>query len=327
MNRWYRAYGLAIQSNDDIPGLLEIASKESADLQIVFGELPFRSEAIAEDRQVLRYVSQYLDQNGEPGLTIRMLAGGAYYRFHYTEGIDYYVDAGGSRLWITWDPDLPLSTIFSYLLGPVLGLILRIRGYVALHASAVDIDRKAVLFPGYNMAGKSTMAMALARLGYPVLSDDIVPLFHKGRDFWAAPAYPRMRLRRSSIDKLATIQSNQANIPETTWDKRLHYDLVKNEYQFQSSALEVGAIYFLGPCTLIDQKPYAKPIPTNDRLLYLIGNTYASRFLDKKMRAEEFDFLSEVARRVPIRVVTREANPASLLGLCEAVIDDVRSIS
>jgi len=78
------------------------------------------------------------------------------------------------------------SDIAIFVTGTVFGILLHQRQQAVLHASAVMVGGKAILFCGASGAGKSTMAAALGNAGYPLLNDDIsvigrdgdVPLTH-----------------------------------------------------------------------------------------------------------------------------------------------------
>jgi hypothetical protein len=69
--------------------------------------------------------------------------------------------------------------------GPMLGLLLQLRGRIVLQASAVAVAGGAVLFCGETNAGKSTLAAALGRRGYPMICDDLCAIDP------AAPGGPR----------------------------------------------------------------------------------------------------------------------------------------
>ena len=47
---------------------------------------------------------------------------------------------------------------------------------LCLHAAAVEFGGRLVVFPNARRAGKSTLAIALARLGLPLFTDDFLPL-------------------------------------------------------------------------------------------------------------------------------------------------------
>ena len=51
-------------------------------------------------------------------------------------------------------------------------------GLLCLHAAAVAFDDTLVVMPNARRAGKSTLAVALARLGHRLLTDDVLPVRH-----------------------------------------------------------------------------------------------------------------------------------------------------
>jgi Coenzyme PQQ synthesis protein D (PqqD) len=68
---------------------------------------------------------------------------------------------------------------------------------LCLHAAAVAMAGRLVIFPNVRRAGKSTLSAALAREGHGLFSDDIVPLSfaHDGTAFGCATGLaPRLRL-------------------------------------------------------------------------------------------------------------------------------------
>jgi hypothetical protein len=62
------------------------------------------------------------------------------------------------------------------LLGPPLAIALRNKGYLVLHATALEVGDGACLFMGTNKAGKSTMATAMHLRNHRLIADDIVAL-------------------------------------------------------------------------------------------------------------------------------------------------------
>ncbi|MFN3576917.1 MAG: PqqD family peptide modification chaperone [Tabrizicola sp.] len=68
---------------------------------------------------------------------------------------------------------------------------------ICLHAAAVEMAGRLLVFPNVRRAGKSTLSSALARAGHPLFSDDVLPLSFTTDDLaWglAMGIAPRLRL-------------------------------------------------------------------------------------------------------------------------------------
>ena len=322
----YRAYGLSLIANRQIPCLLTLSADrtpvERIDLRIWFEWFPPWLERVLAASRTIRYVSPYLDNDGQPALVVWLLADGAFYCLHYAEGVDYVLSRDTTCLWIRWSKTVAERDILSYLLGPVMGFILRLRGTVCLHASAVAINRRAIVFVGDVGAGKSTMAMAMGRLGYPIISDDIVPIYENAGVTYAQPGYPRMRLRQSSLPMLFDVNPELPPLPKVEGQDRLHFELTSAGYQFQSNALPIGGLYLLAESADPDV-PRVEPLSPLDGIIRIVANTYATRFLDKSMRAQELQELSQLVNRVAVNNVYRHREPSRLATLCEVILEDI----
>lgn len=103
-------------------------------------------------------------------------------------------------------PDAPADDMALYLGGTGFGTLLHQRGMVLLHASAVRIGDKAVLFCGPSGAGKSTLAAALVEAGYDHVADDFCAIsFADDGTPMVAPDGRRHKLWDSAIDGLAAL--------------------------------------------------------------------------------------------------------------------------
>jgi len=320
----YSVYGLRVLTSQPLPGLIALGQPDAWDVQIDLGTLPPWLMALPANRAEPLYISPYQDDAGQPLMTVAELRGGEFYRLRYADGVEFIVDRPGARIWASWPDPWTLEDVATYLLGPVLGFTLRLRGVTCLHASAIALDGRAVALLGPPGAGKSTLAATFAMRGLPVISDDVLALSrHDGR-LVVQPGSPRIRLWPDSV--MALYGSPQA-LPRLTptWDKRF-LDLTRDGYRFQHQPLPLGAIYLLGERGSDAAAPRIEELSATASLMALVANTHANHLLDETMRAQEFECLGHVVSSVPVRRVIPHEDPAFLSKACDAILDDAQSL-
>ncbi len=216
----YKIFGLVFHSNLSLSGIpLKGNSAGTQDLALHLGISPYAKPENRPVSEELTYVSSDTNDKGEPLLQIWNVDQGSFVRMAYEDGIQFWLDQLRENIWATWPDHLPLENMTSYLLGPVLGLLLRLRGVTCLHASAVAIEDRAVAFVGPPGAGKSTTAAACSKMGYAVLSDDISALEERDGLFYLVAAYPQLRLWPESV-KLLYGRTEALPRFNPEWDKR-----------------------------------------------------------------------------------------------------------
>lgn len=180
----YKAFGLTIASEIALPELLQEADQASAaDVCIQQEDL---SRAWKE--------RQGSDDCYEVDDGVFMLN---------IEGTGIYSVREGKRISFSPAAGAEETAVRLYLLGTCMGALLFQRKLLPLHGSAVVVDGKAYAFVGDSGAGKSTLAAAFLRLGYPLLTDDVIAVTLTGdRVPFVIPAYPQQKLWQESIDKL-----------------------------------------------------------------------------------------------------------------------------
>ena len=320
----YSVFGLRLHTNLPIPGMLPDKSYiDTCDLKMHLGLLPqFADEGVPHSEE-LTYVSAYTNATGEPTLRISKINEGAFVRLAYEDGTQFWVDRRRENIWATWPATSSLENAASYLLGPVLGLVLRLRGVICLHASAVAFGDRCVAFVGPAEAGKSTTAAAFARQGHAVLSDDIVALQEHQGSFQVMPGYPHLCLWPESVEMLYdSAEALPRLIPD--WDKR-RLSLGEQGTFFESRCLPLAAIYVLSERGQAPA-PYVEAIRPRSALLALVTDTYANKILDKEMRAREFAVLGRLVTAVPVRRVYPHEDPTRLEELCKVIREDLHSL-
>ena len=149
----YRICGLSVASEINLPGLIAGPADSAPQVTIRRGVVPESlTNAIAVGQTWQLAGKQFLFH--EPNVARFLLNDGA--------EIVFAAEVGGSI------EDVPL-----FLLGTVFGILLHQRRQIVLHASAIEVGGRAVVFGGSSGAGKSTLAAALARKGYRVTTDDV----------------------------------------------------------------------------------------------------------------------------------------------------------
>jgi hypothetical protein len=313
-------YGLGVVANSAIPGV-PASTIASEDIRISFGSLPAWLHEVSDTQIETSYIADYKSECGEPALRVFRVRDGQYYRFCYADATEFVIDKAGTEVWAAWREPLTLEDTATYLLGPVLGFVMLLRGVVCLHASAVAIGNEAIALLGPAGSGKSTTAAAFAKCGYRVLAEDVVTLDDRGDHFLVRSGYPCIRLWPAAVKAL---YGSETHLPKLTpnWDK-CFLDLSDN---FQQEPLRLAAIYQLGERQHDTRAPFMQALDRSEGLMSLVANTYATKLMDKQMRAREFELLARAVKHVPLRRVTPHADPARIPDLCTRILSDFQSV-
>jgi hypothetical protein len=234
------------------------------------------------------------------------------------------VDKEGRRIWADWPDNFTLEDACTYLMGPVIAFVQRLRGITSLHASSVVVDGQAVALMGLPGSGKSTTAAALAISGFPALSDDVVVLADHVDRFLVQPGYPRLNLWPNSVRMLL---GSEGVLPQITptWDKQ-YLALDQGGPCFEAKPKPLGAIYILSEREEGLADAVVEDLEGHEAFAALVANTYVNYLLDGEMRAREFAVLSRVLAAIPIRRVRPVDDPAKVFELCETIIADARKV-
>jgi hypothetical protein len=322
----YSAYGLQVICGRSLPGMIPVCATDtkSPDLRIDLGG----AKAAEDDRdkagETVWYTTDMTDANGNPALKIWKGRTNGDFFIRYSHGLTFRVDSAVSRVSVHCVQAMSEEEVAAFLLGPVLGIVLRLRGVTCLHASAVEMNGKAIAFAGFPGAGKSTSAAAFAQNGHAVLTDDIVAFEKRGRCFLAHPGYPFLNLWPDSVALLS--QSSEEWRVSVPVMEKLRVMLDGKDLSFQQEALSLGAIYILGERASGGSRTAATSLSPQQALIELASNTFANKMLDTTMRAAEFRALGELVRSVPIRRLVAPAGPASLKDFYQVTRRDAEAV-
>jgi hypothetical protein len=205
----------------------------------------------------------------------------------FADATAFLIAADGTSIDLVTAPaQYTRDDLAAYALGPVLAVALHQLGAVLLHASAMVIGERAVLFAGPAGCGKSTTAATLQRLGYAFLSDDVVEI----AGGCALPAPACIRLWPDALDAL---YGSAAAFPDRapSWDKKLV------RVDATAGARPIGAILFLDPERGAMRLERLAP---RDGWTLLIAEAYTARLPGDAMARKIFETTSALADSVPM---------------------------
>jgi hypothetical protein len=184
----YRAYRLAIRSDLELPELVP-EPLQRADVDIRLKPVAWPSSGLL--------ASTVLDLSADT----QYLRWPHVARFAIYKAREIFIEPAS-------DAGQPLVRL--PLLGPVTGMLLYLRGYFVLHASAIAIRGRGAIFVGDRTAGKSTTAAALVAAGHRLLADDVVAIDAAERDApQIIPGFPQLKLDRSiAIPEIAQLTTS-----------------------------------------------------------------------------------------------------------------------
>ena len=163
----YMVHGLTVQTNLIFPEL-GVTSNGAVDLEIFVGECSKNTSCVGN-------------------------AGSGIASFNIPN-VGTFTIADGKHIHVDPAAGVHEQNLRLFILGSAMGLALHQRGIFALHAAAALIDGKAVAITGRSGAGKSTIALAFAEAGFPVLSDDVLAIRTTKDGLNASRAVRRIRL-------------------------------------------------------------------------------------------------------------------------------------
>lgn len=314
----YYVYGLCVATDEPIASLAAAPASAPVDLWVHFhGGLPI---AFTQAPRELWYTSPHRNAEGCAMTTVWRLRGGRFYHLVYCSGAAFVVDDSGSHVWCAWTNPLGPEEICSYLLGPILGFVLRLRGFTCLHAAGIAIDGAAILLVGPQGAGKSTTAAAFARLGYGVLSDDVAVLMERDGQFYVQPGYPGVRLWPTSVHALFGSLDSLPRLAPSREKRYLDLRLMPETASVKS--LPVAAVFLLCERSAELAEVRIELERGHQGLLSLIANSYVNYLVDRQVHAGEFDLLGRLATRVPLYRLTAPDDLMQINELCGAIVAD-----
>ena len=326
MSYFYIAYGLHCLADSSIPGFqTEPARLGPPDVILELGtRIPAWVHYARTLPSVARYARRADALTGDPAYTFSVRGESEFFELIYGDGAEIVINGVANRIWAGYSPPLSIDDLAVYLRGPIMGFTLRRRGVTALHASAVSLAEGAVVLCGESAAGKSTTAAALALRGLPVLSDDITALREDDCNFHVEPGYPCVCLWPAAVQELFGAADALPRLT-SSWEKCfLPLDGIRASFERRRRPLL--AIYLLAPSAMSVEAPRIEKISSREAFLALVQNTYMNWLLERKQRAMEFDLLTRLVSKIPVRRVVSDHDSGSPSSVCEQIVRDTEKL-
>lgn len=278
--QFYRVSGLSVASEIELPGLIAATADLPPEVTIRRGLVP----------------------DALPGATASgptwQIAGKQF--LMRIPDIARFLLKNGNEIVFAAESDAKTADIPIFILGTVFGILLHQREQIVLHASAVRVNGRAVLFCGASGAGKSTFAAALAQRGYPLVTDDVCTLtIDGGGALLVHPDGRQLKLWAQAIDRLDLAQQRGERVRAS-----LEKFYVEPSEAF-TEPLPLGAVYALREARP-PHKPGIERPNVVDAALLLRRNAYRPllvRRMDQK--ASYFHAATAIANVAGIFHLTR----------------------
>ena len=280
--------GLSVLSDIALPGTLSSHPTAGAP------EVVIRSGAVPLELENSQSIGMTWQLSGEHFL-LRM------------PGIARFLLTSGREIVFEVEGGTAESDIAIFLVGTVFGILLHQRGRIVLHASAVRVGDKAVLFSGPSGAGKSTLAAALVKQGFPFVTDDVCAVLvnDKGRPM-VQPDGRQLKLWEQAVDKLDLASNRGAPVR----DQLRKYFVEPGDVH--ETALPLGALYFLREA----RPPHAAGIERPnivDAALLIRGGAYRPSLVRRmNQRADYFRAATAITNHAGLFFLTRPLDFAEM---------------
>lgn len=250
----------------------------------------------------------------------RVLDDGSIY-LRWSGLFEFLVDHDGKRVFIHRLGGVSREAFHSYLLGPALSFALLKLGIEPLHATTLVVDGFGVSFMGDCGYGKSSLAAAFLREGYPVLTDDLQVLGETPDGLMAYPGPPRIKLFPEIGAEI--LGTSARGVPMGPFASKLIIPL--DQHQAWAEAIPLKAIYLLAPPAAGAQpdKVTIRRLSARKALLELLRNTFNRAIVDSDRLERQFFWFARLASTVPIKLLSYPRTLSALGAVHRAILADL----
>lgn len=236
------------------------------------------------------------------------------YQVRFPAQADFEIDAGTLAVRCKPVPGAPPQTANTLFQNSIRPLIANYVGELNLHASAVFTGDAAVAFLGFSRRGKTTLATAFARAGFPFLTEDVLRLETEDHAYRALPSRPVLRLFRDSASALF----DPEGFGESAQQMGKEEFAAGDDIPFRDQPARLERIYLLG--TGQNKLVEVVRLAPADALARLMQHSFILDVEDKGRLRAHFQRIAALADSVPCFELDYPRNYEQLPGVLHAVL-------
>jgi hypothetical protein len=309
----YSTAGLVVRSRLWLPARPERDQEAPHDVEFVFGGARAIAPVVPSEQVLADLVLE-----GAPQYTFCRMGERFVGRFYGLA--DFEIDAALAR--VVCHPVIagPSQDVPIVMAGAVASFLAAMRGRFILHASAIDLGGRAVAFAGERGQGKTTMATLFCVAGFPLVTDDVLPL-----DIDEAPGHPAVYGHRSGFElRLRTTAATLIDRFPASIERRVTSDDRRAIRPVMSGrpSMPVAAIILPRP-DRESSSPRARRLGVAEAGLALHRCTRTEGWRDPGILRRNFSQVSQLVETVPVYAVDVPWGPpfdddlaARVLGAC-----------
>jgi hypothetical protein len=238
----------------------------------------------------------------------------------WTDVGEFLVSADGRQMSCRQDEHASNESFHVYMLGQALSYALVTQGVEPLHATAAVVDSQAVAFLGGNGFGKSTLAACFLEHGDHILTDDLLAVDITAHGVRAYPGPPRLKLFPRVARRLRATPAGPMN-PST------QKEIFAIDGRVWIDPVPLRAVYVLAPPIYASRRRTVaiEPLPPRAAFLRLLDGAFNRRVPGRARLRRQFDCLSRLAERVPVKQLTYPRVIERLDEVRDAILSDLRN--
>lgn len=265
------------------------------------------------------FESEILSDDGEPGMVLYRQ--GDLHIFRHAGVADYYM--WPDRIECHQHDETATAVVELLFLSLLTGFWLESRGRIVLHASAVSVNGRGVVFLATNTGGKTSLSSSLMRMGSALLTDDFLAVTLDDDTAVGHPGFPQMRMWPDLADHFLGAHDHLPLVLPDTEKRRVPVE-TDGLGAFCTAATPLRRLYLPVREEDPDASIRVEPVSAQQALIELVRESFLSTILEKTgLHAQRFARLATLVGQVPMARLVYPSGFERLPDVCGAILDDL----